>query len=192
MSTPHERSWLEDSVAGREQSENFAEALADGFEISSSCSGKRQRWLTLIGFDFRAEMLACAGDGESLIVEKGFDAKDVFDIFLAVHALAGAALHGLDLGKFGFPEAENVGRELAELGDFANAEVKLLRNQDVIGGMRFACGFCAGAHVHAIVQPHARGVQWFPSAQRKSLPRGASLERPENSKFMRTGGPRTC
>src|SRR5882762_8466134 len=83
-------------------------------------------------------MLACARDGVSLFVKQALDAHHALDVALAIHALTGAALHGLELGKLGFPEAQDVGREAAEAGHFTDAEIQLLRDQDFTRLARFA------------------------------------------------------
>jgi len=64
-----------------------------------------------LGLEF--ELLACAGDGESLVVEQLFDVEREFDFASAIHALAGAALGGLELREFRFPKTENIGRQFA-------------------------------------------------------------------------------
>ena len=54
-------------------------------------------------------MLACADYGESLVVEKFFDAEHALDIAAAVHALAGAAFYRFQLRELALPEAQHVG-----------------------------------------------------------------------------------
>jgi hypothetical protein len=80
--------------------------------------------MTKLGF----EDLAGSGDGVALVVEEGLDAEDHFDVATTVEALAGAAFVGLELREFALPEAKNVGGEIAEFGDFADAEVELIRD----------------------------------------------------------------
>jgi hypothetical protein len=74
------------------------------------------------------EDLAGAGDGVALVVEEGFDAENHLDVAAAVEALAGSAFVGLELGEFTLPEAEDIGRQVAEFGDFADTEVELIRD----------------------------------------------------------------
>ena len=88
----------------------------------------------VFGFGFGGEDLAGAGDGVALVVEEALDAEGHLDVALAVEALAGAALVGLELGEFGLPEAEDVGGNIAELGYIANAEVELVRDDGWLGG----------------------------------------------------------
>ena len=45
-----------------------------------------------------------------------------------VEALAGAAFVGLELRELTLPKAQNVGGDVAELGDFSDAEVELVRD----------------------------------------------------------------
>ena len=49
-------------------------------------------------------------------------------IAAAIEALAGSAFVGLELGKFALPEPEDVGGNVTEFRDFADAEVKLVRD----------------------------------------------------------------
>ena len=79
-------------------------------------------------FELTFEDLAGAGDGVSLVVEKALDSQGHFNVAAAVEALAGAAFVRLELRKLALPEAENVGRDVAEPGDFADAEVELVRD----------------------------------------------------------------
>jgi len=53
-------------------------------------------------------MLARAGNGESFLVEKFFYAQHIFHIFVAIHALSGAAFHRFELGKLSFPETQDM------------------------------------------------------------------------------------
>jgi hypothetical protein len=84
-------------------------------------------------------------DGESLFVEQLLDAQHAFHIAAAVHALSGAAFYRLELGKFAFPEAQYIGRQPAQRGDFADAEIKFVGDEYFI---RFilACTFFSRAH----------------------------------------------
>ena len=59
--------------------------------------------------------------------------QHIFDIFPAIHALTGATFYRLELGKLGFPEAQDVRRETAQIGHFANAEVKAFRDHNFCG-----------------------------------------------------------
>ena len=70
----------------------------------------------------------CSGDGVALVVEEGFDAERCFDVASAVEALASAAFVGLELRELTLPETEDVGRDVAELRDVADAKVELVRD----------------------------------------------------------------
>src|SRR5580704_11604667 len=113
-----------------EQGENFAQALANVLDLGGGVRWKRDRGLRFVGFVFGAQLLAGAGDGESLFVEKLLDAENALDVALAVQALAGAAFDRFDLRKFGLPEAQHVGGQVAEGGDFADAEIKFVGDED--------------------------------------------------------------
>jgi hypothetical protein len=116
--------------AAVEDVQNFAQALADVLQFCSGVHGKRDSRLSLVGFDFRAQLLTGAGDGESFFVEQLLDAQDALDIASPIHSLAGAAFDGIELGEFGFPETEHIGGQTAEGGDFADAEVEFVGDQD--------------------------------------------------------------
>ncbi len=79
-------------------------------------------------------MLTRAGDGESFFVKQLLDAQHAFDVLAPIHALAGAALHRLELRELGFPETQHVGRQMAQTGNFSDAEIELFRNQNIGGG----------------------------------------------------------
>jgi hypothetical protein len=79
-------------------------------------------------FELGFKDLAGAGNGVALVVEKALDAKSHLDVAATVEALAGAAFVGLELRELALPEAQDVGRNVAEFGDFADAEVELVRD----------------------------------------------------------------
>jgi hypothetical protein len=114
-------------------------------------------WFGGVGFEDET----CAGDGVALVVEQGLDAEGGFYVAFTVEALASAAFVGFELGEFGLPEAEDVGGDVAEFGDVADAEVELVRNDDGVGGNGFA-DWVMGAH--SLVQSiglEVEGCQWF-------------------------------
>jgi hypothetical protein len=86
--------------------------------------GKLRFFLAELAFDD----LAGAGDGVALVVEEGFDVECSFYVAATIKALASAAFVGLELRELALPEAENVGGNVAEFRDFADAEVKLVRD----------------------------------------------------------------
>jgi len=87
----------------------------------------------VFGFGLGLEDLAGAGDGVALVVEEALDVEGHLDVALAVEALAGASLVGLELGEFSLPEAQNIGRNIAEAGYVADAEVELVRDGNRLG-----------------------------------------------------------
>jgi hypothetical protein len=125
-------------MSGGKKRQNVAQSLADRTKIRDRMHWEWQRGLLLVTLAFTAQMLPRSRDRESLFVEKLLDAQDAFDILAAIHALAGAALDGLELGKFRLPKTQNVSRKLAEFGHFANAKIQLLRDFD----FRAFFGFC--------------------------------------------------
>ena len=80
------------------------------------------------------EDLPRARNGVALAVEETLDAKRHFNVAAAVETLSGAAFVGFELRKLTLPEAEDVGGNVAEFGDFTDAEVELVR--DVRPGWR--------------------------------------------------------
>jgi hypothetical protein len=154
--------------------QNVPQALAKLFEfghagIGLDEEGKRR----LLLFAFRLELGASAGDGETFVVKQLLNADHIFHVRATVGALAGVALGRLELGKLGFPEAQNVRGEPAEAADFANAEVKLVGNNDL--ARSFARGIL-GRFMHA---PHGR------RAAERILSR---FEQQRQSKLWRSGG----
>ena len=78
--------------------------------------------------EFPFDDLPGAGDGVALVVEEGLDVEGRFYVAAAIKALAGAAFVGLELGELALPEAEDVGGNVAEFGDFSDTEVELVRD----------------------------------------------------------------
>jgi hypothetical protein len=85
--------------------------------------GELRAFLFELGF----EDLPCAGDGVALAVEETLDTERHLDVTTAVEALSGATLVGLELRELALPETQDVGGNVAELRDFADAEVELVR-----------------------------------------------------------------
>lgn len=96
-----------------------------------------------LGFEY----LTGSGNGVALVVEKTFDAHGHLDIAAAIETLTGSALVGFELRKLALPEAQDVGGHVAEFGNFADAEVELVR--DVGPG-------CVGVFADCLVLRHAR------------------------------------
>lgn len=117
-------------VAGLQNVEDLLEFVAEVGYVGSRGGGKREGGLIALRLGFFAKLDPGAGDGEAIFVEKLFDAHYGLDIALAKHALASAALDGFELRKFCLPEAQYVGGQAAEFGDFADSEVELVRNDD--------------------------------------------------------------
>jgi hypothetical protein len=84
--------------------------------------------LRFLLLQLRFEDLPRARDRVALAVEEAFDAQSHLDVATAVEALAGAALVGFELREFTLPEAQDVGWNVAESGDFADAEVEFVRD----------------------------------------------------------------
>jgi len=132
--------------ARREHGQDFTQSLADVFQFRGGARWKRQRGLFSIPFDLRSKVLAGAGDGKTFFVKEFLDAQNALYILMTVHSLSGTAFHRLKLGKFSFPETQNVGGEAAETGDFTDAKVKFLWDHHVGGPCRLGDGSGAQAH----------------------------------------------
>ena len=141
----------EENSAGAavEDVQNFVQALADVLQFGGGVHGKRNGRLSLVGFDFRAQLLTGAGDGESFFVEQLLDVQDALDVASSIHALAGAAFDWFELGEFGFPEAEHVGGQAAEGGDFADAEIEFVGDQDFFARRRGRLAVARNGFFHA-------------------------------------------
>ena len=119
--------------------------MTNAAQVGSRVSGERQWRLVLDRGDFSTKLLPGARDGEAFVIEKLLDAQHRLHVFASIHALAGAALDWLELRKFGLPEAQNVGGKLAQAGNFSDAEIKFVGDDDLVFPAGF--GFGAGAHV---------------------------------------------
>jgi hypothetical protein len=95
--------------------------------------GELRLFLSELGF----EDLTGAGDGVALVVEEAFNAQSHLNIATAIETLAGAAFVRFELRELALPETKDIGWDIAELGYFADAEVKLIRDVRPGGG----CGF---------------------------------------------------
>ena len=128
---------------GEEVAHVFVELAELRGEISSVSfdKGKLGCLLALLSLDD----LTRARDRVALVVEKRLDVEDGFDIAAAVEALAGAALVGLELGELALPEAQDVGGDVAEARDFADAEVELVRDVGP-GGRRVSADWLVLCH----------------------------------------------
>src|SRR5689334_2690841 len=117
---------------GREDPEDFLQALADALE--SVAAGPAREWQPdrFHCLVHGSQLLPRARDGVALVVKEFLDAQHVLEVALAVHALASAALGGLQLRELCFPEAQHVRRQAAQLGHFADAEVQLVGNQNFL------------------------------------------------------------
>jgi hypothetical protein len=78
--------------------------------------------------EFALEYLSGARDGVALVIEKTLDAHRHLDVAAAVETLAGATFVRFELWEFALPKAKNVGRNIAELGHFADPEIELVRD----------------------------------------------------------------
>lgn len=107
---------------------------------------ERQGDLLFLALAFVTQMLPGPDDGISLFIQELLDAHDVFHVATPIHTLPGAALDRLELWKFRLPESQNIGRQTAQACNFANPEIKFLRNQDLtrLGG--FSVDLFPGTH----------------------------------------------
>jgi hypothetical protein len=116
--------------------------------------GQGELWFFLAELAF--DDLAGAGDGVALVIEEGLDVEGGFYVAAAVETLAGAAFVGLELRELAFPEAEDVGWNVAEPGDFSDAEVEFVR--DIGPGWRV--GSADWLMLRHARSPVRRGAEW--------------------------------
>jgi hypothetical protein len=103
----------------------FAElACVDGRWGVIDGEGELRLFLFQLGF----EDLAGAGDRVALAVEEAFDAQSHLDVAAAIETLAGTAFVRFELRELALPETKDIGWDVAELSDFADAEVELVRD----------------------------------------------------------------
>jgi hypothetical protein len=113
----------EEGGDGFELAAEGAELLGFGFGGGVAEQGKLRLFLAELGLEHRAR----AGDGVALFLEQALDAEGHLNVAAAVEALAGATFVGAELRELALPKAQDVGGDFAEAGDFADAEVELVR-----------------------------------------------------------------
>ena len=116
-----------------------------GIDVGGAVVDERELGFFLLQLGL--EDLPRAGNGIALVVEEAFDAQSHFNIAAAIETLPGAPFVGFELRKLAFPEPQDIGWNIAELGDFTDAEVKLVR--DVGPG-------CWGSFADWLMLCHAR------------------------------------
>jgi hypothetical protein len=116
----------------REESVQIAKIFLEFAKLASIevgsvvVDGKSELWFFVLQLSL--EDLPGAGNGISLAIEEAFDAQRHFNVATAIETLAGAAFVRFELRKLALPEAEDVGGNVAEFGDFTDAEVELVRD----------------------------------------------------------------
>src|ERR1700733_14934659 len=96
----------------RQNAQNLLQSLANLLDsVRGFLLGKGQARLLSRGLGFIFQLLARGPDGEALVVKRLLVLQNFFYAALAVHALAGTALHRLQLGKLRLPKAQHVGRQ---------------------------------------------------------------------------------
>src|SRR5690606_2015038 len=74
------------------------------------------------------QLLACAADGEALLVQQAPDLADHDHVLALVVAAVAAALHRLELGELLLPVAQHMRLDAAQLAHLADGEVTLARD----------------------------------------------------------------
>ncbi len=72
------------------------------------------------------QMAAGAGNREAFVVEEALDLQNQVHVLLAVQAIALAAFHRLQHGKFLFPIPQDKGADFGDAADFADAVIPLV------------------------------------------------------------------
>ena len=126
----------------REESVKIAKVLLEFSKLARvgvrGCVVDGECELGFLVLELGFEDLACAGDCVALVVEEALDSQGHLDVATAIETLAGAAFVRLELGEFALPEAEDVGRNVAESSDFADTEVEFVRDVRPGWGSGFA------------------------------------------------------
>src|SRR6266403_2189443 len=112
---------------------------------------KRQGRLVPLGLGLLAQLHPRPRDGEPVFIKQFLDLYYRLHVALPIHALPSAAFYGLELRKFGFPEAKHIGRQATQAGNLADAEIELVRNNDV-GVAGFLRSFLSEAHVRRLME----------------------------------------
>ena len=120
------------------------------------------------------EDLPCAWNGVALVVEEAFDTQGHLDVATTIKTLASAAFMRFELRKLAFPEAQDVGGDVAEFRDFADAEVELVRDVRPGGvgcfadwlmlrhAQRLRCSYAGGGGLRSgLCQYRLRNPAWF-------------------------------
>ena len=123
----------------------------------------QQGELRFLLFRFDFEELPRAGDRIALIVQEPLDAEGHLDVATTEETLTGSALVGLELRELAFPEAKDVGGDVAEPGDLADAESRVCRGSPRAlwtwrrcGWRRAASGLVDGGPCHTPIESEVR------------------------------------
>ena len=65
-----------------------------------------------------------AGDGKTLVVQQGLNPVDQLDVLQLIDPVAGPILLGSKGREFLFPEAQDVGLDLGDVGNFADGVIQ--------------------------------------------------------------------
>jgi hypothetical protein len=72
--------------------------------------------------------LASTRNGVALVIKKSLDVERRFHVAATIESLTGAPFVGFKLRELTLPESQDVCRNVAELRDFADAEVEFIRD----------------------------------------------------------------
>jgi hypothetical protein len=94
------------SMAGGQNPQDLLQTMSYVGELGSIVTWEWERRLLFpVGLRFRAQLLACTGNSEPLLIEQLSNLKYVADVPPPVHALPGTALYGFQLRELTFPES---------------------------------------------------------------------------------------
>ena len=97
-----------------------------------------ERKLRFLLAEFAFDDLTGSGDSVALVVKERLDVEGGFYVTTAIESLTGAAFVWLELRKLTLPEAQDIGWNVAELRDLADAEVEFVRDVGPGGWVGFA------------------------------------------------------
>jgi hypothetical protein len=94
------------SMAGGQNPQDLLQTMSYVGELGSIVTWEWERRLLFpVGLRFRAQLLACTGNSEPLLIEQLSNLKYVADVPPPVHTLSGTALYRFQLRELTFPES---------------------------------------------------------------------------------------
>jgi hypothetical protein len=133
-------------TARRKHTKYLLQSMTDLGQLARIVSRKRKGVLLfLLRLRFCTELVASAGNGKALFIKQLPDFQNVAHIAPPIHTLPSTAFDRFELREFGFPKAQDVGRQMAEARDFPDTKIELVGYYDLAALFHFPGGlllFC--------------------------------------------------